>query len=105
MQIAIMLIGTGVLIGICGATAILLVMGNRPKTPKAELLDCDWRSGMPIDEYDEIERRFDAAREDLRDYLSSIRYEPPPMPPCKPAREVGSIRYEHLGMTDREDER
>jgi hypothetical protein len=32
MQIAIMLVGTGVLIGICGATAILLVMGNRPQT-------------------------------------------------------------------------
>lgn len=32
------------------------------------------------------------------------RRDPPPMPECKPAN-VGGIRYEHLGMADREDER
>jgi hypothetical protein len=44
-------------------------------------------------------------RRKYRDALPETRRDPPPMPPCKPAREVGSIRYEHLGMTDREDER
>lgn len=38
--------------------------------------------------------------------LPPTRRDPPPMPECKPAREdvrdVGGIRYEHLGMTGEE---
>jgi hypothetical protein len=89
MPIYLMLIGTGVLIGVCATAALFLITDIRRNT----------RSGAHTSRPNMTFFGYQPLPPTLRDL--------PPMPECKPARdadfaEVGGISYTHLGMTGEE---